>query len=135
MRMKMTVWVVSISLALASCGGSSAPTTTIDVTMTDFQFSPSAFTVPAGEQITLKSTNSGAVIHNFIIMNLGYNVGNEFDEEDLENVYWKLEIAPGGGTETNFTAPGEPGEYEIVCSTPGHVQAGMLGTLNVVEAE
>ncbi len=135
MRMKMTGWVVSISLALASCGGSSAPTTTIDVTMTDFQFSPSAFTVPAGEQITLKSTNSGAVIHNFIIMNLGYNVGNEFDEEDLENVYWKLEIAPGGGTETNFTAPEEPGEYEIVCSTPGHVQAGMLGTLNVVEAE
>ena len=47
----------------------------------------------------------------------------------------KLEIAPGGGTETNFTAPEEPGEYEIVCSTPGHVQAGMLGTLNVVEAE
>jgi uncharacterized cupredoxin-like copper-binding protein len=135
MRMKMTVWVVAISLALASCGGSSAPTTTIDVTMTDFQFSPSAFTVSAGEQITLKSTNSGAVIHNFIIMNLGYHVGNEFDEEDLENVYWKLEIAPGGGTETNFTAPEEPGEYEIVCSTPGHVQAGMLGTLNVVEAE
>ncbi|HEX5839693.1 MAG TPA: cupredoxin domain-containing protein [Anaerolineales bacterium] len=132
---KMTVWVVAISLALASCGRSSAPTTTIEVTMTDFQFSPSAFTVPAGEQITLKSTNSGAVIHNFIIMNLGYNVGNEFDEEDLENVYWKLEIAPGGGTETNFTAPAEPGEYEIVCSTPGHVQAGMLGTLNVVEAE
>lgn len=135
MRMKMMVWVVAISLVLASCGGSSAPTTTIDVTMTDFQFSPSAFTVPAGEQITLKSTNSGAVIHNFIIMNQGYNVGNEFDEEDLENVYWKLEIAPGGATETNFTAPGEPGEYEIVCSTPGHVQAGMLGSLNVVEAE
>ena len=62
--MKMTVWVVAISLALASCGGSSAPTTTIDVTMTDFQFSPSAFTVPAGEQITLKSTNSGAVNPN-----------------------------------------------------------------------
>ena len=135
MRMKIMIWVVAISLALASCGGVSAPTTTIDVTMTDFQFSPSAFTVPAGEQITLKSTNSGAVIHNFIIMNLGYNVGNEFDEEDLENVYWKLEITPGGATETNFTAPGEPGEYEIVCSTPGHVQAGMLGTLNVVEAE
>ena len=135
MRMKMMVWVLAISLMLASCGGASAPSTTIDVTMTDFQFTPTAFTVPAGETITLKSTNSGAVIHNFIIMNLGYNVGNEFDEEDLENVYWKLEIASGGGTETNFTAPEEPGEYEIVCSTPGHVQAGMLGTLNVVEAE
>jgi uncharacterized cupredoxin-like copper-binding protein len=103
--------------------------------MTDFQFSPNSFTVPAGEQITLKSTNSGAVVHNFIIMNLGYDVGNEFDKEDEENVYWRLEIAPGGATETNFTAPEEPGSYEIVCSTPGHVQAGMLGTLSVVEGE
>jgi uncharacterized cupredoxin-like copper-binding protein len=135
MKIKMFVLVVAISLALAACGGSSGPTTTIDVTMTDFQFSPNTFTVPAGETITLKSTNSGAVIHNFIIMNQGTNVGNEFDEEDLDHVYWKLEIAPGGETETSFQAPEEPGDYEIVCSTPGHVQAGMLGTLTVVEGE
>ena len=135
MRMKTMAWVMMISLALASCGGSSAPDTTIDVTMTDFQFSPNTFTVPAGETITLKSTNSGAVIHNFIIMNEDYTVGNEFDAEDLDHVYYKLEIAPGGETETSFTAPEDPGQYEIVCSTPGHVQAGMLGTLNVVEGE
>jgi uncharacterized cupredoxin-like copper-binding protein len=135
MKIKLFIAVITVSLILSSCGGASSPTTTIDVTMTDFQFSPNSFTVPAGEQITLKSTNSGAVVHNFIIMNLGYDVGNEFDKEDEDNVYWKLEIAPGGDIETNFTAPEEPGSYEIVCSTPGHVQAGMLGTLSVVEGE
>jgi uncharacterized cupredoxin-like copper-binding protein len=135
MKKISTVWIIAIVLALASCGGESAPTTEIDVTMTDFQYDPSSFTVPAGEQITLRSTNSGAVVHNFIIMNLGQSVGTEFDEEDLPNVFWKLEIAPGGSTETTFTAPQEPGEYEVVCSTPGHVQAGMVGKLTVVAGE
>jgi uncharacterized cupredoxin-like copper-binding protein len=103
--------------------------------MTDFQYTPSSFTVPAGKEITLRSTNSGAVIHNFIIMNKGQSVGTEFDDEDLPNVYWKLEIAPGGDSEVTFMAPAEPGDYEVVCSTPGHVQAGMVGKLTVVEGE
>ena len=135
MKLKLytAIWVVS--LILTSCGGAAAPTTEIDVTLTDFQFSPNSFTVPVGEKISLRSTNSGAVIHNFIIMNLGYSVGTEYDEEDEPNVYWKIEIAPGGDTDASFTAPQEPGEYEIVCSTPGHVQAGMVGTLTVVEGE
>lgn len=135
MRKSLFLLMVIASLALASCGGAAGPTTSIDVTMTDFQFSPNSFTVPAGEEITLHSTNSGAVIHNFIIMNRGQSAGMEFDGEDLPNVYWKIEIAPGGSVETSFTAPEDPGEYEVVCSTPGHVQAGMVGTLNVVAGE
>ena len=135
MRFTLLVWIAALSLGLASCGGASAPTTEINVTMTDFQYNPNAFTVPAGEEITLRSTNSGAVIHNFIIMNQGQTVGTEFDDEDLPNVYWKLEIAPGGDSEVTFTAPSEPGDYEVVCSTPGHVQAGMVGKLTVVEGE
>ena len=135
MRIFFSVCIAATLLGLASCGGTSAPTTEINVTMTDFQYSPNSFTVPAGNEITLRSTNSGAVIHNFIIMNKGQTVGTEFDDEDLPNVYWKLEIAPGGDSETSFTAPAEPGEYEVVCSTPGHVQAGMVGKLTVVEDE
>ena len=135
MKKILSIWIITISLILVSCGGSGGPSTEIDVTMTDFQFSPNSFTVPAGKEITLSSTNSGAVIHNFIIMKLGTSVGTAFDDEDLANVYWKLEIPAGGSMETAFTAPEEPGEYEVVCSTPGHVQAGMVGKLTVVESE
>jgi uncharacterized cupredoxin-like copper-binding protein len=135
MKKILMPWFLAMVL-LTACGGAAAtPSTTIDVTLTDFQFSPNTFTVPAGEEITLQSTNSGAVIHNFIIMKQGYNVGAEFDEEDDLNVYWKIEIAPGGETQTTFTSPAEAGAYEVVCSTPGHVQAGMVGTLNVVDVE
>jgi uncharacterized cupredoxin-like copper-binding protein len=122
-------------LILTSCGGAATPTTDIHITLVDFQFSPNSFTVPAGEEIALSAVNNGAVIHNFIIMEMGYQVGNEFDEEDQPHVYWQTDISPGNSIETSFTAPQEPGEYEVVCSTPGHVQAGMVGTLNVVVPE
>jgi uncharacterized cupredoxin-like copper-binding protein len=135
MHKTLFVLTLVISLALASCGGAASPTTNIDVTLIDFQFTPNQFTVPAGQEITLNVTNNGAVIHNFIIMNLGQTVGTEFTKEDDANVYWKLEVQAGGSATESFTAPTEPGEYEVVCSTPGHVQAGMVGKLVVVAGE
>lgn len=125
--------LIVISLVLASCGSrASGPTTTIDVTMTDFQFEPAAFSVPAGQEITLNASNSGGVVHSFVIMKQGQSAGTEFNDEDQPNVYWSVEIQPGGSTSTTFTAPDQPGDYEVVCHVPGHLQAGMVGKLTVV---
>lgn len=134
MKKILFVTMLGMVLALSGCGGSaSSPKTNIDVTMTDFQFTPNQFTVPAGKEITLEANNTGAVVHNFVIMQLGQTAGTEFTDDDLPNVYWQVEIAPGGSAETSFVAPSEPGEYEVVCRTPGHVQAGMVAKLIVVE--
>lgn len=134
--MKRIVFALVLLLTLSACGGGTAsPTTDIKVTLTDFQFVPNQFTVPAGQEISVQAANNGAVIHNFVIMNLGQTAGTEYTKEDDANVYWKLELAAGGSTDTTFTAPTEPGEYEVVCSTPGHVQAGMIGKLIVVAGE
>jgi uncharacterized cupredoxin-like copper-binding protein len=135
MRLILSVWITAISIVLASCGGTPAPTTEIDLTVTDFQFSPNSFRVPAGKEITLNTSNSGAALHNLIIMSLGKKAGAEFGEEDLPNIYWKLEMPPGDNSSTTFTAPKEPGDYEIVCSIPGHIQAGMHGNMRVVGSE
>jgi uncharacterized cupredoxin-like copper-binding protein len=133
MKKYLLVWVILTSLVLASCGGSSSkPSTKIDITMTDFQFQPNAFTVPAGQEITLSAKNNGGVVHSFVIMNKGQSAGTEFTAEDQPNVYWQVEIQPGGSIDTTFTAPPDPGEYEFVCHVPGHVQAGMVGKLTVV---
>ena len=123
------------SLLLVSCGGAGGASTTIDVKMTDFQFQPNQFTIPAGEEITLNSSNNGAVVHNFVIMKLGTTAGDFFDEEDLPNVYWEVELLPGASINTSFTAPSEPGEYEVVCRTEGHIVSGMTAKLTVVPAE
>ena len=134
MKRKLIAAAVLLSLTLVSCGGG-GPSTKIDVTLTDFQFQPSQYTVPAGQEITLNSANNGAVVHNFVIMELGTTAGPMFDDEDVPNVYWEVELLPGGSTETSFTAPTEPGEYEVVCRTEGHIASGMTGKLIVVPAQ
>jgi uncharacterized cupredoxin-like copper-binding protein len=138
MKRTFTLAVVLCSLLLVmltSCGGAGGVTTSIDVTMTDFQFQPSQFTVPAGQEIKFSSSNNGAVVHNFVIMKLGTSAGPMFDEEDVPNVYWEVELLPGASTETSFTAPTEPGDYEVVCKTEGHIASGMTSKLIVVPAE
>lgn len=138
MKRSFTLVAVLLSLLLViltSCGGGGGVTTSIDVRMTDFQFQPNQFTVPAGQDIAFSSSNNGAVVHNFVIMELGTTAGEFFDEEDAANVYWETELLPGAETETSFIAPSEPGEYQVVCRTEGHIASGMTGTLTVVPAE
>jgi uncharacterized cupredoxin-like copper-binding protein len=103
--------------------------------MADFQFQPNQFTIPAGQEIAFNSTNTGSVVHNFVIMKLGTSAGDMFDEEDIPNVYWEVEIQPGGSVNTSFSAPTEPGEYEVVCRTEGHIVSGMIARLTVVPSE
>lgn len=135
MRRIYIMVAVLCSLLLVSCGGAGGPTTNLDVTMTDFQFQPNQYTVPAGQEITLSSTNNGAVVHNFVIMKQGTSAGAMFDDEDVPNVYWEVELQPGGTVTTTFTAPSEPGDYEVVCKTEGHIASGMTATLTVVPAD
>ena len=134
MKISYKILLMAFGLFLTSCGGGEA-TTNIDVTMTDFQFVPNAFTVPAGQEITVDSTNNGAVVHNFVIMKLGTNAGDVWDDEDVPNIYWEVEIEPGGSVSTAFVAPTEPGEYQVVCRTEGHIVSGMVANLTVVADE
>jgi len=124
------------SIILVSCGGGSSVSTSINVTMTDFQFTPNTFTVPAGQEISFSATNNGDVEHSFVIMKLGSSVNSTFAETDRANVYWEEPAVPAGQTVTAaFTAPGEPGEYQIICEVSGHFEAGMVATLVVVEGK
>ena len=121
----------SLLLLTAACGGG-GPSTSLRIDMTDFMYNPADTVVPAGEEITLELVNNGAVAHNFIIMNLGTEVDDNFGDEDEANMYWKAELGPGEIETFTFTAPGEPGEYQIVCGVEGHYLAGMVGSLTVV---
>jgi uncharacterized cupredoxin-like copper-binding protein len=128
----LPVVTMLLAVALAACG-SSGPSKSIRVMMTDFAFSPNTFTVPAGEQISLAITNDGGVTHSFIIMKAGKQVQGHFAEDDQANVYWEeAAIDAGKSVKDNFTAPSEPGEYQIVCGVAGHFEAGMVAKLIVV---
>jgi RNA methyltransferase, TrmH family len=132
MNKKLLMLSLMFAFLLASCGGS-GPSTNINVTLTDFAFTPNAFTVPAGEEITLTVTNNGVVVHNFIIMKLGTTAGGAWDEADQANIFWEeRDIQPDGNFNVTFTAPVEPGEYQIVCRTQGHIYSEVYQTSEVL---
>jgi uncharacterized cupredoxin-like copper-binding protein len=126
---------VFVLLLLSACGGSPAaapPTTTeITVDMVEFMFNPETVRVPAGGQVELTLVNSGALEHEWVIMKLGAQASEPFDENDEANIYWEKEVEPRSQAVETFTAPSEPGEYQIVCGIAGHLEAGMVGNLIV----
>jgi uncharacterized cupredoxin-like copper-binding protein len=126
--------LIGAILVLSACAAG-GPSTSLDVTMTDFRFEPLEFTVPAGQVITVNAVNNGAVEHEFVIFKLGQTAGEKFGDEDEENIYWEVEVLPGQTATTTFTAPTEPGEYYLTCGIEGHLEAGMSGTLFVVAGE
>ncbi|MBK9008650.1 MAG: Plastocyanin [Anaerolineales bacterium] len=134
MKMYAVITVMLVCVLLTSCkdGGSS---TAIDVTLTDFQFTPNSFTIMAGREITINAVNNGVVEHEFAILKFGADAGDEFDEEDKQNIYWEVKVPAGQSVTLTFTAPSAPGEYSVVCGIQGHLMAGMVGKLTVVAGE
>lgn len=119
-------------IALTAC--SSGPeTTSISVDMADFTFDPANVTVPAGSEVELNLSNSGTLEHEWVIMMFGQEATAPFDDADEAAMYFEAELQPGSEASFTFTAPEEPGEYQLVCGTPGHLEAGMVGTLTVTE--
>jgi uncharacterized cupredoxin-like copper-binding protein len=132
---KIILFLIFLSALLLAACQSGGPSTKINVEMTDFAFTPNQFIVPASEEITVNIAHHGIVVHEFIIMNPGTTAGDKFDEEDKLNVYTIVEVPPGHSQTFSFTAPTEPGDYQIVCGIVGHLESGMTGTLTVVEQD
>lgn len=129
--MKNIVYLLLLLVFLSACqaGG---PSTQLNIELNDFSITPNQLAVPAGSEIQVRITNKGVVVHNFYIMQYGVNVGDMFDEEDIASAYWEAEVQPDDTATFNFKAPDQSGTYQIVCGMPGHLQAGMVGTLEVV---
>lgn len=129
--------VVPVVVIVAACGGSEAASTDIAATLQEFSFSPSEWTVPAGQHITIELTNAGSVLHEWVLLKPGVQITAETDlpetEEELlaDFVYFEDEIEAGETKSVTFTAP-EAGTYQVICAIEGHFTGGMNATLTVV---
>jgi plastocyanin len=88
----------------------------VTVTATEMAFSPAAIEATAGQPVKLTFRNNGMVEHNW---------RGQVDGETILVTAQPLQSAS-----KTFT-PRTPGTYKIVCSVPGHEQAGMVATLTV----
>lgn len=117
------------AMALTAC--SAGNQAVISAEMSDFKFTPSSWEVPAGTKVTLSLTNSGAVTHSWTLMEGGYIAKAPFSQDDAKHELQSFTVKPGQSDTFEFTSPSSPGNYQVVCSQPGHLDAGMKGTLIV----
>lgn len=113
-------------------------------TMADMAYEPARLTVAAGTEVELTLVNKAsaeAMIHNAVfiefgkqseVIEAGMQAGKEagFVPEDHPSVVAATALAQPGETVTlTFTAPEEPGNYQYICTYPGHTS--MKGILIV----
>jgi uncharacterized cupredoxin-like copper-binding protein len=136
---KASLILILLACSLYGCAGASQPATEITVELTDFSYSPSSITIPAGEPVVLTINNTGLVEHDFVVEKINVtdvsaqDSGSGHHMHGTDSSTYDLHASTGAG-QTNvlqFTAL-EPGTYKIFCSVGGHIEAGMTAELVVV---
>lgn len=146
---KKTLSVVAVVvLGMAAVSAQAAQSFTIEGTNA-LRFSKEHLTVAPGEKVTVKLVNksslpAGAMAHNWVLLKAGTDptafdraAGNApgngfFPEAKADEVIAHTGLVAGGHSDTvTFTAPDKPGDYEYICTFPGHMVAGMKGVLTV----
>lgn len=123
---------------------------TIEITGTDnMKFDVTSIEAAPGEEITIIYTTKSnmpkqAMAHNVVVMDKDADVqgfitasasakDSEYIAPGFEDQIIAAAALAGGGetVEVTFTAPETAGDYEYVCSFPGHYYGGMKGILTV----
>ncbi len=106
--------VLAVTGVVVPLLGAPAP---IAMTAMEFKYTPKDVTAAAGD-ITFNVTNKGTVEHNFVVEDPKGKVLKEVDA-----------IQPGKSAPVKVSL--KAGKYVIVCTVPGHREAGMQASLTV----
>jgi uncharacterized cupredoxin-like copper-binding protein len=136
MKKRTNIFGIIVLLAVSLLAACSTSPKSIDqsVTMSEFDFDPAQISVPAGSQVNLTLVNDGTLAHEFVIIKKDLQITAPFEEDqDEDKIYWENEVEAGESETETFTAPEEPGEYQVICGIAGHLEQGMQGTLTVTQ--
>lgn len=140
--------LLAVGLALVGCtAGENAEEAHADeqevsvTALDELRYEPSTIEVEANRPVALTLINEGALDHDLSIVQLPLagEVEAHAEEEahdehemsmDEDELALHLSATPDDRETVIFT-PSEPGEYQFLCTVPGHQEAGMVGTLVV----
>ena len=137
--------VATAAVACASQPGKPAAGRMVEITMSEFGFSPRTITVSPGETVTLKFTNVGALEHEFMAGRAPV-AGRGYTEDWLkravpalanhthpgeEHLGEGIRVSADWGNRVTLVVPQEKGTYEFGCFIAGHYEAGMKGSIVV----
>ena len=114
---------LAVALLVAGCGGpavsvSTPPEQRIEVTLTEFRFAPSPIEAPSG-RTTFLLRNAGRTGHDFTILS----------GDGRRRLVQSALIPPS--TDAMLVISLVAGTYVVVCTQPGHQEAGMEAVLEV----
>jgi uncharacterized cupredoxin-like copper-binding protein len=111
-----TLSVVVVALTGSTSSVATAPTTSapLAVTLTEFKITPATLSAGPGD-ITIIVTNGGTQAHNLQVTRLNAKTPD---------------IQPGNSATLTLTHV-SAGTYDVICTIPGHSDAGMKATLTV----
>lgn len=159
MRNRLVVLGLLIAVALTACAGgdgndkgehggtgkefgsgqpgdAARASRTVNINMKDaLQFEPTSVMANSGETITFRITNTGQLVHEFVLgdkefqdehekemMGMAGGMGDEPNTRTVE---------PGQTEDLTWTFPAKPGTVLYGCHVPGHYAGGMKGTITV----
>ncbi len=155
MRLVRLAPLALVAVVATACGGgsstpapaSAAPATSapaasveaqrIEVTLADaLKIEPASMSVKAGVPVTFVVTNTGTVLHEFVLGNEDVQAEHETEMEEEggmsmpEDEPNAIGVEPGQTKELTFTF-GEAGTTLAGCHVVGHYAAGMKATITV----
>ncbi|MEX1208236.1 MAG: plastocyanin/azurin family copper-binding protein [Acidimicrobiia bacterium] len=100
-----------------------------------FRFDPDTVEVSAGETVTFRVTNAGAIRHEFVVGTQADQDHHEAEMTDMGGMEMADEangfaLEPGETKELTLTFT-EAGSLQFACHETGHYAAGMIGDLTV----
>lgn len=126
---------LALALVTAGCGAQSAGGAggavaggPVTVRASEFKFEPPTIRVVANKSVRLMLANAGQLEHDVVIEGLA---AKDVRASDTQNA-GKLAARAQAGKQAwvEFT-PTAKGTYDIICTIPGHKDAGMRGRLIV----
>lgn len=122
--------LLTASLLLSACGGSSSNQgpVTVNVTLTEFKITSSLDTFKVGTPYHFVVTNQGSVAHEFYIMppKSGQLTQDQVKQDALAGITQEqLQAGQTATLDYTFTKAAPSGTLEFTCHLTGHYEAGM----------
>jgi hypothetical protein len=130
-----TLFILFFFFFLTGCANSLAliesASKEIDFTMNSGSCRDEQWVVPGGAEINVLLTNPLDMPQIFIIM--ARAATPPFDQRDNDRIYFSVPVPPGV-TETTFTTPAMPAEYQVICGPADNLEQLGRNLLIVVQS-
>lgn len=126
--------VVMLASLLVACGGGETASAPEPVSLEfsgydEFRYDPESASVPTGAEVNVTFNNEGMLEHNWLLVSSRVEPTEAVETDAIAGA--TSGVIAGGETSTfSFTAP-PPGDYQIVCTVPGHAAGGMVADFTV----